>query len=83
MKPSGFHQHYNRELKMSNDVQQTHKCTFCDKDATSMSRLFVGNFPDNPTGFLSFDYYGETVYTCGKHFIQQKRWNMKGEPLSD
>lgn|GEM_PF-4406516 len=58
-----------------------HKCKFCDSDATVENRLFVGTNPAEPEGVVIWDYFGEPIYTCDKHFIDHRKWDMNGKSL--
>jgi hypothetical protein len=66
---------------MKEESQLVHKCKFCNSDATSENRFFVGTNPEKAEDFVKWDYFGEAVYTCDNHSISHSRCNMNGEPL--
>jgi len=57
------------------------KCSFCDLEATATHRIFLGESPEINNGVVHWDYYGEPIYTCGRHSLMHTEFNMAGETV--
>jgi hypothetical protein len=57
------------------------RCSFCDLEATSTHRIFKGEALEENNGILGWDYYGEAIYTCGRHSLMHTEFDMDGEPV--
>jgi hypothetical protein len=58
------------------------KCSFCDLEAISSHRLYLGESPKTKEGFIHWEFYGEPIYTCGKHSLSHVEFDMSGEVIN-
>jgi len=68
---------------MKEETQSVHKCKFCNSDATIKNMFFVGTKPVEAEGFIKWDYFGETVYTCDIHLLSHDKRDINGGIISE
>jgi hypothetical protein len=57
------------------------KCQFCDSPSTNIYSFVVATIPDDPIGLIRYDYAQEPIYTCDKHIVSCKGFEIGGEAL--
>lgn len=64
------------KINTCSKVNSGRKCHFCDSDATHINRFIVSTIPDDPTGLMSHDYFGEAIFTCDKHLLSCDKFKL-------
>lgn len=64
-----------------NKIKTNMNCQFCGLEIKNVYNFILSTAPDDPQGFMHYEYFQKEIYTCNKHKLSCNEFTLNGEEL--